>query len=150
MHVVGVEMGNECHLNWATDLMGFYAFDDYWNLINGIGKDDDPINELTEEFEVWLDDFSEYVFSEEYYNDHDFIAAFKAEPTFNMKVGIPAANLKNNDSTKFAFRMMEDLSTSWNNDLVTHYHDSLVIGGLTRYLFDALFSSSARIRNSKV
>lgn len=138
VHVVGVEMGNECHLNWATDLMGFYAFDDYWNLINGIGKDDDPINELTEEFEVWLEDFSEYVFSEEYYNDHDFIAAFKAEPTFNMKVGIPAANLKNNDSTKFAFRMMEDLSTSWNNDLVTHYHDSLVIGGLTRYLFDAV------------
>ncbi len=138
VHVAGVEMGNECNLGWATDIMGFYAFDDYWNLINGKGKGDDPIGALTPEFEAWLDDFSEYVFSEDYFDDHDFIAAFKAEPTLNMKVGIPAANLKNNDSTSFAFRIMEDLSTSWNEDLVAHYADSLVIGGQVRYLFDAI------------
>jgi hypothetical protein len=138
VHVVGVEMGNECNLGWATDILGFYGFDDYWNLINGKGKGDDPIGELTPEFEAWLDEFSEYVFSEDYYEDHDFITAFKSEPTFNMKVGIPAANLKNNDSTNFAFRIMEDLSTSWNEDLVEHYTDSLVISGQVRYLFDAV------------
>ncbi|MBK7036719.1 MAG: hypothetical protein IPH42_10365 [Bacteroidetes bacterium] len=35
VNVVGVEMGNECYLNWGTDLMGFDTFGDYWNFING-------------------------------------------------------------------------------------------------------------------
>lgn len=138
VHVAGVEMGNECNLKWGTDIMGFYAFDDYWNLINGTGKDDDPIGDLTPEFENWLDEFSTYVFNEEYYDDHNFINTFKSEPSFLMKVGIPAANLKNTATTNYAFRIAEDLSSTWNEDLVTHYHDSIIISGQPRYLFDAV------------
>ncbi|MFZ1635369.1 MAG: hypothetical protein WAT43_15895, partial [Chitinophagales bacterium] len=138
VHIAGVEMGNECNLKWGTDIMGFYAFDDYWNLINGTGKDDTPIGELTPEFDDWLNSFSEYVFGENYYDDHDFISAFKGDSMFEMKVGIPAANLNNTGTSSFAFKTIEDLSTSWNEDLITHYHDSLVFGDDVRYLFDAV------------
>jgi len=138
VNVVGVEMGNECNLGWGTDIMGFHDFDDYWYLINGKGEADSAGGYFTDEYNTWLDELSEYVFSAEYYDDHDFISAFKADPDLEMKVGIPAANLKNTDSIHYAFKMMEDLSTDWNETLVTHYTDSIVVSGETRYLFDAV------------
>ncbi|HNI54843.1 MAG TPA: T9SS type A sorting domain-containing protein, partial [Chitinophagales bacterium] len=138
VNVVGVEMGNECNLNWGTDIMGWKGFNDYWYLINGKGQADIPDGYFSDDYNTWLDSLSAYVFSPEYYEDHDFISAFKSDPDLEIKVGIPAANLKNNDSTKFAFRMMEDLSTNWNDTLVTHFQDSIVVGDSTRYLFDAV------------
>lgn len=138
VNIVGVEMGNECNLGWGTDIMGWHGFNDYWYLINGKGQADSLEGYFSDEYNTWLDSLSEYVFSAEYYADHDFISAFKADSTFEVLVGIPAANLKDNDSTKFAFRMMEDLSTHWNDTLITHYQDSIVVGDSTRYLFDAV------------
>lgn len=138
VNVVGVEMGNECNLGWGTDIMGWYGFNDYWYLINGKGQADSLEGYFSGEYNTWLDSLSEYVFSAEYYADHDFISAFKADSAFEIQVGIPAANLKDNDSTKYAFRLIDDLSTHWNDTLITHYQDSIVVSDSTRYLFDAV------------
>ncbi len=95
INIAGVEMGNECNLKWAQDIMGFNEFDDYWYFINGKGLGDIAGDYFSEDYrDNWITPYYEYVFNETFQDDHDFIGEFKNDPLFECKVGIPAANLK--------------------------------------------------------
>lgn len=141
VNVVGVEMGNETNLQWAKDIMGWNLFDDYWKFINGYGDDDTEY--FSVEYANWVDNFYNYVFTPKMQADHNFIATFKTDPAFNCKVGIPAANLKDDPTATppiyYALKMAEPAySDDWNQALVTHYTDNFVIGSEIVYKFDAV------------
>lgn len=140
VNVIGVEMGNETNLQWAKDIMGWYEFDDYWRFING--DDEDDTEYFSEEFADWVDNFYTYVFNSTMQTDHNFIAEFKADPEFECKVGIPAANLKDlphaDPPVYYALKTEAEYSEDWNDDLVTHYNDHFTISGDNYYKFDAV------------
>ena len=143
VNVVGVEMGNECNLTWAKDIMGYQEFDDYWQFINGYQLEDmfdagGYVGEITEGYANWMSFYYDYVFNETMQADHDFIAAFKEDPDFTTKIGIPAANLVEGPPNYFALKTGPQLSTYWNEDLIAHYADNIVVSGNTRYLLDAV------------
>ena len=141
VNVVGVEMGNECNLQWGEDIMGYHIFDDYWKFINGYGVAD--IAYFTPEYATWMTNFYTYVFNAKFRADHNFIAAFKTDPAFNCKVGISAANLKDDPDAippiYYALRKDEpEFSDDWNAALVTHYGDYFTVGSNKIYKFDAV------------
>jgi len=51
INIAGVEMGNECNLKWAQDIMGFNEFDDYWYFINGMGESEIGDGFFSEDYE---------------------------------------------------------------------------------------------------
>lgn len=77
VNVVGVELGNEVYFKFYERAMEFYDFFDYWDFIHGLN---------TPAMAALL--------SPEMYADHDYISTLKA-PGVNIKIGLPAANLKN-------------------------------------------------------
>lgn len=140
VNVVGVEMGNECNLTWAKEIMGFQEFDDYWQFINGYQLADmydlgGYAGEVTDGYATWINNFYEYVFDPSFKADHDFIGVFKGDAGFDCKVGITAANLPSTGAENYALRTGPQLTTYWNEDLYAHYTDK---NHLNRYLFDAV------------
>jgi len=143
INVVGVEMGNECNLKWAKDIMGYQEFDDYWQFINGYQLEDmfdvgGYTGEITPGYGAWMSSYYDYVFTETMQADHDFIGAFKNDPNFTTKVGITVANLASGPPSNFALKTGPQLSTYWNEDLKAHYSDFIMVSGSPRYLFDAV------------
>jgi hypothetical protein len=137
VHVVGVEFGNECNLKWATDIMGFHEFEDYYFLMNGKGVDDLPDIHVSTDYQDWLENFYAHVFSEQYQNDHNYFEVFKNESGFTCKVGIPAANLQGGEPP-YAFKEAETLTLNWNDSLVVHYNDYFLVDEEPVYYFDAV------------
>jgi len=126
--VAYVEMGNEPYFDYSRLMMGWYTFEDYWEFINGVNNDSLDI----------------YVVGDSVWNDHDFIGAFKNDPTFTCKVAIPAENLhesiyalRDTGPAGIGTRADED----WNNHLRLKYSIKEPITGLVnkfRYAFDAV------------
>ncbi len=113
LNVVYVEMGNEVYFNFMDNIMDIGDFDEYWAYING----DDYVG-------------IDSILLEDVYTDHNYISAFKSDPGFTCKVGIPARNL----GPGFVFASSDDDGvfllggTEWNDDLATHYTDSIQVG----------------------
>jgi len=141
VNVVGVEMGNECNLLWGKDLMGWDVFDDYWKFINGYTLADAV--DLSPAYAEWMGENYFYLFNAKMQADHNYIATFKSDPAFQCKVGIPAANLKDDPDAVppvyYALKMADpEYEEDWNQALVTHYGDYFLIGGVKVYKFDAV------------
>jgi hypothetical protein len=132
VNVVGVEMGNECYLNWGTDLMGFDTFGDYWNFINGSNS------ALTTTERNFI--FGDLPIK----TSHNFINKFKADENFICKVGIPADNPQNTEATTYMFRESAfkglPITTGWNGALANPviYGSTITAGNETRFKFDAV------------
>jgi len=117
--VAYVEMGNEMYFDFSEKMLGSYNFDDYWEYING----------------GYPDSLSNYVVGDSVWNNHNYIAKFKADPTFNCKVAIPARNL----GAGFAFFTPEEVglidgASDWNDSLATHYTDVILVAGTATYV----------------
>lgn len=141
VNVVGVEMGNECNLQWGKELMGWDRFDDYWKFINGYTLADAPY--LSPAYAEWMGDFYFYLFNATMQTDHNYIATFKSDPAFECKVGIPAANLQDdpNADPPIYWALKTDYpeySADWNQALVTHYGDHFLVNGVKYFKFNAV------------
>ena len=141
VNVVGVEMGNECGLNWGRELMGWNKFDDYWKYINGYTIDD--VASLSPAYSDWMIANYYYLFNLNMQVDHNYIAKFKSDPSFECKVGIPAANLQDdaNADPPVFYALRTDIpgySEDWNVALVSHYGDHFLINGVKYSKFDAV------------
>jgi len=117
--VAYVELGNEMYFSFSESMLGINSFDDYWNYING----------------GYPDDLSQYVVGDSVWFDHDYIAAFKSDPTFQNKLAVPARNL----GAGYVFATPEYVGLigggeSWNDTLATHYMDSIEIGTSGTYI----------------
>lgn len=133
VNVVGVELGNEVYFDWSTDMLGINNFSNYWNFIRG----NDPNA-------TWTTNFYEYVFSDEMKEEdglgnnigHNYVKAFKGDPLFTCKVGIPAENLPNN--TGYALREIgfPGVKANWNTSLRSKYDE--IYPHSTRRIFDAV------------
>lgn len=132
VNVVGVEIGNECYLNWGADLMGFDVFGDYWNYINGGNS-------------ALTADERNYIFGDlPVKTSHNYINQFKGDIDFNCKVGIPADNPQNTETITYMFREGAEkgypITTGWNSSLANPviYGSTITAGTETRYKFDAV------------
>lgn len=123
VNVVGVELGNEVYYKWGEAMMGFNTFANYWNFIRGGNSNS-----------TWTSSFADYVFSYDMQTQHDYITAFKGDPLFTCKVGIPAENLDG----EYALRETNDkpFITSWNISLANKY--DYFLPGTSIYGFDAV------------
>lgn len=128
LNVVGVEIGNENYYKSSTDMLGMKSFIDYWTYING-GESDSE----------WWDEYANHVFSSGMKIDHNYIDAFKLDPTVSCKIGIPARNI---DALGYALREsselegLEDPEDDWNAQLRSYYNAKAEPGG--PFAFDAI------------
>jgi len=145
VNVIGVEIGNETYAPFYCETVGFRYCklhttvdgdnDDnysgnYWDYINGCNYSDDALSTASSDLNQ--------VLSEDMWNDHDFIGAFKNVGGYNYKVGLVGSQLGN----PYAFKLDEisgihlgcDPNGSWNSDLNSLYGE--MVG--TDHAFDAV------------
>lgn len=133
VNVVGVELGNEVYFKFYERAIDFFDFFDYWNFIHGYNTP------------AMAD-----LLSTDMYSDHDYISTLKA-PGVNVKIGLPAANLKNcGEEGDYPLITDEDIEMhyfepaagggcdcgypQWNLDMATTY--GTTIGSV--YQYDAI------------
>jgi len=104
LNVVGVELGNEVYFKFYERAVEFINFFDYWDFIHGLNTP------------AMAD-----LLSPEMYSDHDYITTLKA-PGVNIKIGLPAANLKNCGEEG-------DYPLVTDEDIEMHYFEPLGGGG---------------------
>lgn len=136
VNVVGIEMGNECYLEFFCDVLHFYSFEDYWQFINGtnlLGNDDILYNDPSPSVHTDM------------IEDHDFITAFKTASTsnnYNYKVGIVGMPLEEGfvfnspQETLYGERVSCNDATIWNPAIYSKYGEH--VGTSSKYKFDAV------------
>lgn len=143
IHITSLELGNEVYFDFHDLSMGFTAFSDYWNYINGVNFGD-------------LDD----ILPADVYTDHNYILQIKGDPDYyDLKIGLPAANTPNCGADwDFPFTppgtglsgmtpILTDpevvdpcpcVYSDWNGAMTAYYDETIVTGGVSRYKFDAI------------
>ena len=137
VNVTGVELGNECYFEWGKHLMGFDTFEDYWSWING-GATALTTAEMN------------YVYSGSLVpmlTDHDYITTLKRDPGFDVLIGLPAANLKNEPDSGLIYMFRGaaddgegDVTPDWNESMTNtaFMADTVMADTIVRYTFDAI------------
>ncbi len=134
VNVAGVEIGNEVYFNFYNQTLNFTDFFDYWDYIHGYNAPG-----------------METLLSPEMFADHDYITELKGTPGFDVKLGLPAANLSNcGEEGDYPLITNEDIEfeamlpgggggcvcgyPQWNLDMATTY--GTVIG--SKFQYDAI------------
>ncbi len=150
LHVVGVELGNECFSSWFCDAVGFCDdegisdFEHYYKYING-----DDYTGLS----GWSNSDLEYVLPDNVESDHDFIEKIRGDGyCSDIKIGLPAAAHRNCGEYIFITDEEEGRGIggpegggeppcpypAWNDDMTDHYGDQFLTGNGYSYVFDVV------------
>ena len=132
VNVVGVELGNEVTNEFFCNTIGFKTFADYWNYIHGTAM---PAYTVTTDLYT-TDPLTNPLYAVT--ADHDYFAYLKEDPTFNIKIGLPAQRITTGE---FVFKLSESLACgdpNWNTSLRSNYFAMEGVTGLNRRYFDAI------------
>lgn len=137
--VAGVELGNEVYFDWGDLMMGFTTFADYWSYINGGATSVSYTTNNLDDY-AWPDALKQSDGAAVNIG-HNYIKALKTDPSFDVKIGLPAENLPYGEN--YAFRTGPDylrIADNWNSDLsaTTIYQQTALAGVTTRPAFDAI------------
>jgi len=133
VHLIGIEMGNECYFSFYGRSMGFKcdgtnsAFDHYWAYINGANDYDDVFGadafELSDVLSADMRDDD----GGAGFNNHDYVKYIRTNPAYNnIKIGIPVTPASANGAyTILNDELVEEPAggcpTKWNASVVSKY-----------------------------